>query len=140
MIPTLRNPVARISEILADHAKQFVSRVEFFHEHAGYSYDPQNETPEQGKLKTALLYAKAEDVALRAGYYYSWHVDPDITSADFSDELPPWKQWVCCMYKPDGTIVQSLGGIDLGRNGKPHSDPYKYVIEAELALEEFGNV
>ena len=38
---------------------------EFFFTHAGYSYDPKTETPEQGRAKCAQRLAEAEEEADR---------------------------------------------------------------------------
>jgi hypothetical protein len=35
-----------------------------------------------------------------------------------------------------GKVVQSLGGVDFGRDGDPWGQPYARVVEAELALEQ----
>jgi hypothetical protein len=47
-----------------------------------------------------------------------------------------YKQWVCCMFDENGELVQSLGGVDFGRDVEPWGPPYRRVVEAELALEE----
>lgn len=117
------------TEVLSDAAR-------FFFEHAGYAYYPNKETPEQGRTRGALALADAEAWAKAAGYRFEWYRDPDIDSSDFSDESPAWQLWECAMLAMDGEVVQSLGGIDLGRDGKPSSDPYGRVVEAELASQE----
>jgi hypothetical protein len=110
--------------------------VKFFHEHAGFSHGP-DETPEQGRQSYAEALAAAEDWAWREGYTSRWEVDPDIDSSDFSDESPPYALWSCDIGALDepGSGLQSLGGIDLGRDGHPDSTPYARVVQAELALE-----
>lgn len=109
--------------------------VAFFHEHAGYGYTPGKETPEQGRQRGAERLAQAEADARDAGFSFQWFVDPEITSADFDDSPDPWALWCCTIRNADGKVVGSLGGIDFGRDGEPWGDPYRRVVEAELALE-----
>ena len=82
------------------------------------------------------MLAKAEAAATAAQADYDWEIDENIDSSDFSDETPAWALWDCVM-RVNGRVVQSLGGIDFGRDKEPWSDPYKRVVEAELALEQF---
>lgn len=106
----------------------------FFREHSGYSYGPA-ETPAQGRARCAARMASAERWARDRGYTWEWSVDPISTSADWCDDDPPWQQWQCYLRDPKGQIVASLHGIDFGRDGEPWSDPYRRVVEAELAQE-----
>jgi len=109
--------------------------VTFFHEHAGYSYDPKRETKAQGRMRCARALAKAEADASSKGFYFRWSIDPDTDSSDFEDSGEPWQLWQCAMYNPEGRIVASLHGIDFGRDGEPWGEPYRRVVEAELAGE-----
>lgn len=113
---------------------------QFFYEQAGYSYDPKGETQEQGKRRCAQLMAYAERRASADGYSYEWSVDPYITSSDFCDDPEPWALWTCLMRDEEGKVVKSLGGIDFGRDGEPWGDPYRRVVEAELAMEYYANL
>jgi len=109
----------------------------FFYEHAGYCYGP-GQTPDEGRRECAAELAAAEHFALEAGIRFRWDTDPDTDSRDFSDEPDPWPLWVCVAYNADGNIIQSLGGIDFGRDGSPWSAPYApyaRVVEAELAAQ-----
>lgn len=106
----------------------------FFRTHAGFSYDPAKETKAQGRARYARALAKAEVAALFAGLHFAWEVD-DIDSRDFSDDPEPWALYACTAYNATGDAVAHLGGIDFGRDGTPHADPYRRVVEAELALE-----
>ena len=114
----------------------------FFFDHAGFSYDPLTETAEQGQARCAEQLADAEEQARDAGCSFEWSIDPGTTSADWIDDRKnggkrrnPWATWQCLMRDADGAVVQALGGIDFGRDGSPWGDPYRRVIEAELALE-----
>lgn len=119
----------------------------FFYDHAGVSYNPATETLEQGKVRGAKLYASAEQWARETGYSFEWGIDPYSCSADWFDDNEdggknndPWPAWKCVMYNEKGGVVQSLHGTDLGRGGTPYGDPYRRVVEAELALEEWRAV
>lgn len=107
----------------------------FFFKHAGYSYDPARETALQGRRRCARVTAAAERKAREAGCAFAWEVDPYATSADWSDESPAWAQWTCVMYSAEGEVLASLGAVDFGRDGEPWGDPYRRVVEAELAAE-----
>lgn len=114
----------------------------FFKQWAGYSYDPQKETPEQGRRRCARALAKAEQWAQEHNYQYNWDYDGmDSTEWIADDENggknhEPWSTWQCLMIDPHDEVKQSLCGIDFGRDGQPWDDPYKRVVEAELAHEE----
>jgi hypothetical protein len=119
---------------------------QFFLKHAGYSHGPK-ETPTQGRIRCARALAKNEAAAKRGGFTYAWDVDPTASSADWitaEDDYKggysdPWRLWQCCMLDGEGRIVNSLHGIDFGRDGTPWADPYRRVVEAELAGEGMGN-
>jgi hypothetical protein len=108
----------------------------FFYDQAGYSYDPKTETQEQGRIKCAKRLAQAELCAKQNRVRYEWERD-DITSKDFSDEKPYYSLYVCVAYH-NGKAIDSLGGIDFGRGNRPHGQPYKRVVEAELSLDFYG--
>lgn len=118
----------------AKHAKA----VAFFKEHAGYSYNPKTQTPEQGRLECACALADAELSA--AEFNFHWGIDPDVDSSEFSDEEPSWNLWECIMRNEAGDILGALCGIDLGRHGHPETDPYARVVQAEIAEEYFNEV
>lgn len=109
---------------------------QFFHEHAGYSYDPKTETKQQGRARCAKALADAERRGREQGLSFAWSVDPDTDSSEFSDEKPAWALWQCVCRDQPGTVRASLHAIDFGRDGFPcASEPYARVVEAELALE-----
>lgn len=119
----------------------------FFWKHAGYSYDPKTQTPEERRKECAKRYAVAERWASENDVQFQWEQDSE-TDALFRDTDNPYQLWRCICCQGD-EIVAVLGGIDLGRNGSPYPygvgvlgnptahtrDPYARVVEAELALE-----
>lgn len=112
----------------------------FFMAQAGYSYDPKTETPMQGRIRCAKSLAYNEQRARNAGASFDWSVDPDITSADWVEAhqdgaSDPWQTWQCVARDAQGKVFASLHGIDFGRDGDPWSNPYRRVVEAELACE-----
>jgi hypothetical protein len=115
---------------------------QFFREHAGYSHGPR-ESAAQGREKCARKLAAGESWASERGYTFDWDVDPEVTSADWIADTDdggaqgdPWATWVCLMRDKSGAVVQSLGGVDFGRNVEPWGAPYARVVQAELALEQ----
>ena len=142
----MTNKVLKFNKIVAEEIKKrFHMRsvhthpVTFFFEHAGYSAPASARTREARLLHRvagAEDLALCERLALGQGYTFEWRVD-DVDSSRWCGEEPPYAQWVCLMYGPDHTAVQSLGGIDFGRESpEPWGKPYKRVVEAELALNQ----
>lgn len=95
----------------------------FMREHAGYSYRPSIETESEGRVRCCLELARAEHALAQAPVYVEWTDDPD----SYQEEGP---HWVACLYDSAGELLGSLGGIDA-----PEGDPYRRVVEAELALQ-----
>lgn len=118
---------------------------QFFLKHAGYSYDPKAETVMQGRIRCARALAKDEREARNGGFTYAWSIDEISTSAEFDNDdfngsnSDPWQLWQCVMLNEEGRIVNSLHGIDFGRDGSPYGDSYRRVVEAELAGEGMTN-
>ena len=117
----------------------------FFLKHAGCSYGP-GESKQQGRIRGARTLAKAERDARRGGFSYAWSLDPCVRSDDWKEPNEdggrngdPWQTWQCVMLNAEGHIVNSLHGIDFGRGGVPHGEPYRRVVEAELAIEGLTN-
>ena len=111
----------------------------FFYEHAGYSYGP-GETPEQGRERCAKALAAAERRASEEGWSFQWEVDQHSDSSDWCDEQPAYSVWDCVARDVAGEVRASLGAIDFGCDGEPWDDPYRRVVEAELALEGLWHV
>jgi len=116
-----------------------LSPYHFFLKYAGVSYNPATETEQQGQVRGARALARAERRARQQGYGYQWSIDQFSDSSEWSIERPAWDQWVCILFDSDGSMRNSLGGIDFGRDGEPRGDPYRRVVEAELALETLGS-
>lgn len=112
---------------------------QFFFDSAGYSYDPKTENAEQGKIRCAERMAKAERDGREAGLSFQWSEDYR-DSSEWSDEKPSWVQYICVCFAPDGIMLASLSGVDFGRDGTPESNPYRRVVEAELAIEALANM
>jgi hypothetical protein len=106
---------------------------QFFLKHAGYSVNP-GETQIQGRRRSARELARAEQHASSMGVSFHWEVD-DLDSSEWSDEEPPYPQWCCVARTADGKVFASLCGIDFGRDSEPWGDPYRRVVEADLATE-----
>lgn len=109
----------------------------FFLSKAGYSYNPSTETKMQGRIRCARSLAAAERLARDENCSFSWEQD-DTTSQEFSDKKPYYYLWACVMRDASGKVVQSLGGVDFGRDRDPWMDDYRRVVEAELAAEHFA--
>ena len=112
---------------------------DFFYAHAGYSYNPGNETRQQGRRRCARALAQAESDGRDASLSFEWNVDPHCDSSDFSKARPPWQLWYCVCRDANGIVRASLCGIDFGRDGEPWSNPYRRVVEAELASEALAH-
>lgn len=109
---------------------------QFFYDNAGYSYNPMKETPEQGRERCAAHLASAEQMAHEQDCTYQWYID-DLDSRQFSSKRPYYKLWYCLMRDADRKVIGSLSGVDFGRDKEPWGDPYRRVVEAELASEHF---
>jgi len=111
------------------------SPVDFFFAQAGYSYNPKTQTKLQGRWACARSLAEAERNGSDAGLSFEWEIDPISDSSEFSNKKPAWQLWACCCRDAQGKVQSSLCGIDFGRDGSPWGEPYRRVVEAELASE-----
>lgn len=102
--------------------------VNFFYEHASYSYDPNTETPDEGRKRTARALAKAEVDGLNAGMLVTWYED---------EEEPGHYLAVCRAKDVIGRYEQvaSLGGVDADWDS-----PYRRVVTAELFAEALAEI
>lgn len=107
----------------------------FFFEWAGWGYNPATETPQKGREDGAYKLAAAEGHASQQGWSFEWSVDPDVDSSSFSKKRPRWALWQCLCRNENGEPLSSLGGVDFGPDKEPWGDPYRRVVQAELALE-----
>lgn len=112
--------------------------IAFFHEHAGWSYDPLVETSEQGRERCARLLAMAEDVANDLDWYYTIEDDWDVLEDDAgSVELVAsgeMRNLMVTLYNEQGDILAAIGGVVV----PSEDDDYVRVIKAELAYEIIG--
>ena len=129
-----------VADRKGDEMSDFMKVAErFFYEHAGYSYNPATESRDAGRRRCAAEMAAAERSAREAGIGFEWSED-SFDSSEWSDEQPPWTQYVCVAVSADGRVAASLGGIDFGRGGTPWTDArYRRVVEAELAAEALAD-
>lgn len=102
----------------------------FFHEHAGFSYDPKSETQEQGRNRCAQELAQAEEDGRDAGLSFDWSVDQEAT-----EEADGYIHWLCVCRDVGGHVIGSLGAVDFGTDGDPWDQPERRVVEASLALD-----
>lgn len=106
--------------------------VAFFYEHAGPSYNPTSESPEEGRMRTALDLAQAESWAERKGieceWVEDWEVLDHVREYDGYDHEPETCE-VAVLKSRKGHVLASLGCID------DATDDYRRVVQAELALE-----
>lgn len=108
--------------------------VVFFYEHAGYGFDPKNETPEQGRMRGAIALADAERwLASQQAVHTGWVVDETYNPKDYPRKGMPKIGWGCFLYV-DGKRA-SLWGVTFDGDHTPRNKPYARVVLAELALE-----
>lgn len=116
----------------------YQQRVDFFIANAGYSYHPPTESSFVGRVRCAMRLAAAEEWLQTKHHGYAWEID-DHDSSDFNDDQSPWALWFVALSVEQSCghlhVVASLGGIDFGRAGDPHTHCYGRVVQAELALE-----
>jgi hypothetical protein len=112
--------------------------VAFFAEHAGTSYNPATETPEEGAERGARLFARAEAYAKAAGWTFTWRDDwelPHSHEQEFGEAysgMPDGEPETCegvTLYDENDDVLESLGCVDDADSN------YRRVVEAELALE-----
>lgn len=109
--------------------------VAFFHAYAGWSYDPDTETSEEGRLRCARALAEAEEFAVAHDWYVEWQRDHDAESSESIEEFKDWPQYMAGLMDADGDLIGSIGGVMFSGRGDENDDPYSRVVAAELALE-----
>lgn len=133
----------------ATHATHAQEAYRFFYKYGAHSWNPKSETKQQGRARCARMMAAAEAWASEHGVSCNWQQD-DTTSREWTDEGPEYYTWVCVAEHTETGETASVGGVDFGHCGDkdatlaearaPWGDPYKRVIEAELASELFATV
>lgn len=108
--------------------------VRFFFDNGGFSYNPETETEEEGKLRSARDLAAAEAWAKTNYLTFDWNLDPepDLSACDCGEDHGP--VYTVVLFDPAGVVLGSLGGITFGEGGL-WGDPYRRVVEAEVAYE-----
>ena len=122
------------------------SAEDFFYKNAGYSYDPKNETEEQGRRRAAKEYALAESWASAEGYTFEWDLYPGNWEDlfDYEDDIQAIRDgdlevYDVVMLDPQGGVAASLGGVGfLKSQGTARMRADQRVHEAELALEKYA--
>lgn len=106
----------------------------FFYFHADWGYDPAIETLDEGRRRGARELATAEQAA-QDRWEYEWQDECEEWDGDAP--APRYLLW-CRLYDPQRPRVTlaSLGMIGLN----DLNDPYRRVVEAELALEALGEI
>lgn len=107
---------------------------QFFHKHAGFSFDPAKETRAQGRSRCAKALVNAEARTRDLGVCFHWEEEPawDSDRSGIEHDAP---LWCCTAYDLAGSVIGSLGGIDFGPDSNPFGSPYRRIVEAEIALE-----
>lgn len=120
--------------------------VRFFYTHAGFCYK-MSETAEQGRLRGAVALAKAEDWAKEnegsgrdGDIEFNWEEDEEYNPRDYDSPDMPEIGWGCILNKwsekrGEWYPAASLWAITFAEDYPEKNDPYKRVVEAELALE-----
>ena len=108
---------------------------QFFFDNAGYSWNPDSESQQQGRTRTAQALARAEQYARNLGWSYEWSDDWGVGShkkyygaGSAYDEHEPNSCEQCLLFDEEHHVMESLGCID------DADSAYRRVIEAELAL------
>ncbi len=117
---------------------------QFFYDHAGWSYNPNTETQEQGRERGSKELARAEQYGKDHDWTVAWEYEPDGGDSSFvqnwsEEEQAEWNasEHEClyaCLRDADGVMRASLGGIF------DPSQEYRRAVEAELALEALGEI
>lgn len=108
----------------------------FFFKHAGWSYNPQTESPSQGRTRCAIVLAEAEARAASHGVQFFWDFD-GMTNREWTDEGEEYGTWACTAYY-QGENIANICGVDFGNGGEPWGDPYARVVQAEILCEWEG--
>lgn len=103
----------------------------FFYDNAGTGYDPATEIPFIGRVRGARALVKAEAERIASGMWIEWERDDMPYADDVHDPDEYGYVAMLCRVNPDTgrkEIVDALGSIDAESD-----DPYRRVVEAELA-------
>lgn len=115
----------------------------FFYDHAGFSYDPETETSEQGHARCARELAQAELEGKRRGWIVEAFpddlpvMDDDVGSRELveSGQAVNLQVWLRAGPDCDPDEISDILGVLGGVVVPSEDDPYVRVVGAELALE-----
>jgi hypothetical protein len=117
------------------HAVPLSEAEQFFYDYAGTSYNPETETLRDGRVRGARELAEAERKLKESDAWVGWLDDPEPLSGDCYDGTQYGYEALLLTLDSPG-VVRTLAarcGIDA-----PEGDPYRRVIEAELAFESLA--
>jgi hypothetical protein len=123
-----------MSKIKTSKETKMSKDVKFFYDNAGYSYDPNTETADQGRFKGAKDLADAEIYARDNDWVFTWEWD-DCGDFDNHDEWCDIKGQhdhnieACILRDANGNVLESLCSIVDADNN------YRRAVEAELASQ-----
>ena len=109
-----------------------LARVRFFSEHADCYADGY-------RMSTAVALARAEERANELGLVFGWEPEEEAWVGDVPLAPTDLLEWVAC-YEADGVdrhgqpIRRPLSSLGMVAT-TGYSDPYRRVVEAELALD-----
>lgn len=109
---------------------------QFFYDQAGFSWNPETETEEEGRRRGARRLAAAEAWARTAGIEFAWADDWDVDHRKEFECYDNGGPETCemCEARLDDEVVASLSCVD------DASHEYRRVVEAELASEVMETV
>ena len=115
---------------------------QFFYAHAGYSYPSGASAAEQRKARIACAreLARAETRAKEMGLVFSW--EPEEFPWDGDVPLAPTDrlEWVACYaFAQEDSRGRCLASLGMVATTSYH-DPYRRVVEAELAEEALATL
>jgi hypothetical protein len=108
-----------------------LARVRFFSEHCFYAVGY--------RMSTAVALARAEERANELGLVFVWEPEEEAWDGDVPLAPTDLLEWAAC-YEADGIdrhgqpIRRPLSSLGMVTTTS-YSDPYRRVVEAELALE-----
>lgn len=118
--------------------------IHFHFVHGACSHRPAVEIRETGWLRGAVDLAESERWVQEMGWEFEWVQDLEYSPDDYDAPDMPGIAWVCLLrdgsrHEGEHAVVESVGAVTFGGDGYPDGDPYKRVIQAQLASEAAPN-